>query len=194
MAAATSRFRASARPFVLFAAGRRAADRAAGGACEEGPPAGAGADRHRQHVRRAGILREDGGRRHPADCRLRARRRFRRPGQSPRRDGAGFCAHRAACRARGGLPEPDAALLARLSRYRAVGAAAHQAVVAGGSRRRPDRAQRRTERSARHRDRRRAGRAVRSRAARNCSGCSATASTSSCSATACRPSGWPSRR
>ena len=65
-----SRLRAPARPFLLFAARRRAADRAARGARQGRPAAGAGADRHRQHVRRAGILREAGRLRHPADRRL----------------------------------------------------------------------------------------------------------------------------
>ena len=55
-------------------------DRQARRARQGRPAAGAGADRHQQHVRRAGILRQDGGLRHPADRRLRARGRFRRPG------------------------------------------------------------------------------------------------------------------
>ena len=59
-------------------------DRAARRARQGRPPAGAGADRHRQHVRRARILRQDGGLRHPADRRLCARGRFRRPGGAAR--------------------------------------------------------------------------------------------------------------
>ena len=101
-----SRLRASARAFRLFAAGGRAADRQARRIRQGGPPAGAGADRHRQHVRRAGILREARGLRHPADRRLRAGARFRRRDarSAAGRPGPGAAAHRAAGRPRGGLP------------------------------------------------------------------------------------------
>ena len=68
--AADLAFRALARALVLFAAGRRADDCAPGRACEGRPAAGARAHRHRQHVRRAGVLRKDGRFRHPADHRL----------------------------------------------------------------------------------------------------------------------------
>ena len=178
----------------LFAARGRADDCALGGACQERPPAGAGADRHRQHVRRAGILREDGGRRHSADHRLRTRGRFRRSGYSWACGRAGVCPHRAPCRARARLPQPDAALLARLSRHRANRAAAHQARVACRRGERADRAQRRVERAARSRHRRRPKRARAIALRRNCNACSAIAFTSSCSVMAWRRNGWPSRR
>ena len=74
----------SPRPFGLFAAEGLDQDPEAGGARQGRSPAGAGADRHRQHVRRAGILRQDGGLRHPADHRLRAGGRFRRSGPNAR--------------------------------------------------------------------------------------------------------------
>ena len=115
---ARARFRAPACALVLFAARGRADHCAAGGACQERPPAGPGAHRYRQHVRRARILREDGERRHPADHRLRARRRLRRPGKSRHGDGRGSAAARAPCRARGRLSQPDAAIVARIPRYR----------------------------------------------------------------------------
>ena len=57
------RLRAPARALVLFAARRRADDRQARRAREGRPPAGARADRHRQHVRCARILRQAGGQR-----------------------------------------------------------------------------------------------------------------------------------
>ena len=58
------------------------------------------------------------GRGHPADRRLRARRRFRRPGgAAPSRARAEAAAPRPAGGARGRLPQPDAADLARLPRH-----------------------------------------------------------------------------
>ncbi len=57
--------------------------------------------------------------------------------------------------ARGGLSQPDAAVLARLSRYLAAGTAAPHARGACRRNQRPDRAQRRSERTARRRDCRR---------------------------------------
>ena len=135
-------------------------DRAAGRACQEGPPAGAGADRHRQHVRCARILRKDGGL--PASSRSSAARSAsisatRKPAATAR--GEPCAAHRAARRARGRLSQPDAALLARLSRHRAARAPAHQACLARRRDRRTDRAHRRPGRPARCRDRRRPERA-----------------------------------
>ena len=65
--------------------------------------AGGGAHRYQQHVRGAGILRQDGGRRHPADHRLHAVGRLRRPGPPS-----------APCRARRACPQslPRLVLLA----------------------------------------------------------------------------------
>ena len=57
------RFRPSPPSFGLFAARRRAAHRAARRARQGRSSAGAGAHRHQQHVRRARILGQDGGRR-----------------------------------------------------------------------------------------------------------------------------------
>ena len=109
------RIRPSPRPFGLFAAEGLDQDRQARRTGEGRPPAGAGVDRHRQHVRGAGILRQDGGLRHPADHRLRARGRFRRPGsQRAQRAGGGAVADRAAGRARARLSQPDAAEFARV--------------------------------------------------------------------------------
>ena len=71
------------RPLRLFAAEGIDQDPEAGGTRQGGPPAGAGADRYRQHVRGAGILRQTGRLWHPADHRLRARGRFRRPCPMP---------------------------------------------------------------------------------------------------------------
>ena len=144
---------------VLFAAGRGADHRPPGGARQEGPSTRIGADRHRQHVRSAGVLREDGERRHPADHRLCARRRFRRPGKARRRGRRGMAAPRAFGRARGGLPQPDAVEFARLPGNAADRAAAHQARLAGGRSGWPDCAHRRSGRAARPRDRQRPKRA-----------------------------------
>ena len=72
--------------------------------------------------------------------------------------------------------------------------AAHQARLARGRDRRPDRADRRSGRSARRRDRRRQRHAGGVALRRAASVCSATGSTSSCSATASRASASPSRR
>ena len=130
-----ARLRASARALVLFALGRRADHRAHRRTRQEGPPAGAGADRHRQHVRCARILRKDGRQRHPADHRLRARHRFRRPGNPRPGRRCRLAAAGAPCLPRRGLSQPDAAVLARLSGYAAAGTAASQAWP--GSRARP---------------------------------------------------------
>ena len=110
-----------------------------------------------------------------------------------RRDRAGAPAHRAAGRARGRLPQPDAAQFPRLPRKPAERSAAHQARLARGRGRRPHCADRRAGRSARRRHRRRQRHAggVALRRARQV--CSATGSTSSCSATASRASASPSR-
>ncbi len=72
--------------------------------------------------------------------------------RDPRAGGhaARAAAHRAARRARGRLPQPDAAQLARLSRNAAERAAAPQARLARRRDRRPDRAHRRAGRAARH--------------------------------------------
>ena len=100
------RFRPSPRSFRLFAARRRLAHRPHRRASQGRPPAGGGVDRHQQHVRRAGVLRQARGRRHPADHRLRAVDRLGGPGQPATRAGtgrrhAGPAAARAACRHRG---------------------------------------------------------------------------------------------
>ena len=135
-------------------------DRAAGGARQKRPPAGAGADRHRQHVRRARILRKDGERRHPADHRLRARR--------------STSATRTTAAAAVGEGLPRIVLLAaREDGYRSLMRLCSRAYLdtapterphiklrlarRGGGR--PDRAQRRSQRPARCRDRRRPERA-----------------------------------
>ena len=89
-----SRIRAPARALVLFAARGRAADRAARRAGQGRPAAGAGAHRHRQHVRCARILRQA---RRPASSRLSA---ARWPSISPIRRAARR-ARRAAARRRG---------------------------------------------------------------------------------------------
>ena len=77
-----------------------------------------------------------------------------RPAPQRRRDRAGAPAHRAAGRARGRLPQPDAAQFARLSGNAAERGAAHQARLARRRDRRADRADRRAGRSARRGDRR----------------------------------------
>ena len=124
---AQPRFYPSQRPLVLFAAAWRDHDRQARRARQEGPPAGAGADRHRQHVRGAGILRQGRGLRHPADRRLCAGGRFRRPGTGLALGPGPAVAPHPAGGARGGLPQPDAAQLARLSRDADASGAAYQA-------------------------------------------------------------------
>jgi len=141
------RIHPSPRPFGLFAAERVDQDPAAGGTGQGGPPAGAGADRHRQHVRGAGILRQARGLWHPADHRLRACGRFRRPGPQRAqcaRHGPG--ADRAAGGARARLPQPDAAEFAGVSGNADPPGPAHQIRMAAGTCRRPDRAQRRAGR------------------------------------------------
>ena len=80
------------------------------GALRGGGHAGGGADRHRQPLRGAGVLRDAGQGRRPADHRLPARPRLRR-GRASRRPAAGAAAGRAARAGRGGLRQPDAALL-----------------------------------------------------------------------------------
>ena len=101
-----------------------------------------------------------------------------------RQRGARPAAHRAARRARGGLPQPDAAQLARLSGPCRQRAAARQARLARRRLRGADRAHRRTGRAARPGDRGRPaaarGRARRGadapvRRPRSMSSCSATA-------------------
>ena len=138
----------SPRPFRLFAAEGLDQDPEARRTGQGRPPAGAGADRHRQHVRGAGILRQDGRLRHPADHRLRAGGRFRRPGsQRAQRAGGGAVAHRAAGGARARLSQPDAAELAGVPGDAGPPGAAHQVRMAGGRRRGPDRADRRPGRA-----------------------------------------------
>ena len=73
--------------------------------------------------------------------------------------GEGFAADCAPCRAGGRLSQPDAALLARLSRHRTDRTAAPQARLARRRDRRIDRAQRRPQWAARRGDRRRPERA-----------------------------------
>ena len=93
--------------------------------------------------------------------------RLRRSGAcAGRAAGQGFAAHRAACRARAGLPQPDAALLrAPISKRRPTEQPHIKLAVARRRGGRLDRAHRRAGRSARRRDRRRPKRACRSRAA-----------------------------
>ena len=112
--------------------------RAAGRARQGRPAAGAGAHRHRQHVRRARILREARRRRHPAHRRLRARRSISATPSTALRNGnapPAAPAHRAAGRARARLPQPDAAVLARLPRHAGARAAARSSST--GSKARP---------------------------------------------------------
>ena len=179
------RIRPSPRSFGLFAAEGLDQDRQARRTGQSRPPAGAGADRHRQHVRGAGILRQDGGLRHPADRRLRTRGRFRRPGpQRAQCAGRGARAHRAAGGARARLSQPDAAELAGVPGNAGASVPAHQARMARGRCRGPDRADRRPGRADLAGA---AGRSCRARGVRAATGwraCSATASMSNCSATA----------
>ena len=147
-------------------------------------------DRHRQHVRCAGILRKARCIRHPADRRLRARHRFwrHRPWRAQRQRSRSARAHRAAGRARSRLSQPDAAVLARLPRYAAERAAAAQARMARRRDRRRHRAHRRAGRPARWRHRRRPKPSRHHAARRAGTACSATGSMSNCSATARRTS------
>ena len=97
-------------------------------------------------------------------CALRGR--FRRPGgAAPSGPCAQAAAPRPAGRARGRLPQPDAADLARLPRDAVGRAAAPQARRARGSADGPDRADRRSRRSARSRACGRARPSLRRRAA-----------------------------
>ena len=139
------RIRPSPRPFGLFAAEGLDQDPEARRAGQGRPPAGAGAHRYRQHVRGAGILRQDGRLRHPADHRLRARGRFRRSGSGrAQRAGRRTGADRAAGGARARLSQPDAAELAGVPRYAGPSDPPHQVRMAAGRRRGPDRADRRS--------------------------------------------------
>ena len=134
----------SPRPFGLFAAEGVDQDPEARRTGQGGPPAGAGADRHRQHVRGAGIFRQDGRLRHPADHRLRAGGRFRRSGpERAQRAGGGTGADRAAGGARARLSQPDAAELAGVPGNAGPSGPAHQVRMAAGRRRGPDRPDRR---------------------------------------------------
>ena len=137
----------SPRPFRLFAAEGLDQDPEAWRTGQGRPPAGAGADRHRQHVRGAGIFRQDGRLRHPADHRLRARDRFRRSGSGGAQcAGRGTGADRAAGGARARLSQPDAAEFAGVSGDADPSGPAHQVRMAAGRRRGPDRADRRAGR------------------------------------------------
>ena len=96
-------------------------------------------------------------------------------------------------RARKRLSQPDAAVVARISRNRAARAPAHKTGLARRRDRRIDRAHRRAQ-AARSTSPSPAARTRwRWRAAKNCSAGSATASTSNCSATAWRASARSSR-
>ena len=139
------RIRPSPRSFGLFAAEGLDQDRQAWRTGEGRPPAGAGADRYRQHVRGAGILRQDGGLRHPADRRLRTRHRFRRSGpERAQRAGRDAVANRAAGGARARLSQPDAAELAGVPGNADPPIAAYQVRLAERRCRRSDRADRRS--------------------------------------------------
>ena len=163
-----------------------------GGTGQGGPPAGAGADRHRQHVRGAGIFRQAGGLRHPADHRLRTGGRFRRPGsQRAQRAGGGADADRAAGGARARLPQPDAAELAGVPGNAGQPGPAYQVRLARGRRRRPDRADRRPGGADFAGDRGRSGRPCRDPLRPAGERCSATGSISNCSATASTRSAAP---
>ena len=151
-----------------------------------GPSARARAHRHRQHVRGARILRQARQRRHPADHRLRALRRFRRPGSASSRPWAEAAARGAARGARRRLPQSHGADVAGLPRRGCRPAAARQAGCARKGGRWLDRADRRPGRPTRSRARSRAGGLGQRRAARGFPRCSAAGSTSSCSATAGR--------
>ncbi len=142
---AQRRIRPPPRSFGLFAAEGFDQDRQARRTGQGGPSAGAGADRYRQHVRGAGILRQDGGLRHPADRRLRARDRFRRPGSHcAQRAVGGAVANRAAGGARARLSQPDAAELAGVPGNADSSIAAYQARMARRLLGRSDRADRRS--------------------------------------------------
>ena len=144
----------SSRPFGLFAAEGLDQDRKARRTRQSRSPAGAGADRHRQHVRGAGVLRQDGRLRHPADHRLRARGRFRRPGpQCAECASHNAGADRAVGGARARLSQPDAAQLPRLPGDAGPPGPAHQVRVAEGRCRGFDRAHRRSRRADFARDR-----------------------------------------
>ena len=145
----------SARAFVVFAARGRAHDCAPCGLGEGRSPARARAHRHRQHVRCAGILREDGGRRHSADCRLLPRDRFRRRAarSAQSRSRSQIAAHGAARRERGGLSQLDAVEFARVPGDAAERAIASEIRLARRRNERTDRAHRRAGRRARFRAR-----------------------------------------
>ena len=159
------------------------------GARQGRPPAGARADRHRQHVRRAGILREARGQRHPADRRLRARGRFRRPGSAASSAAMRSSMPRVVLLAareegyrnlmrltsRAFLDTPSGRAAARQARRRSASCSG-----------RADRAHRRPGRSARSRDRGGPDASLRRRAARSSPRSSATGSMSNCSGTDCR--------
>ena len=184
--------RSSPRPFGIFAAEGLDQDRQARRTGEGRPPAGLGADRHRQHVRGAGILRQDGGLWHPADRRLRTRRRFRRPGpERAQCAGLGAVANRIAGGAGARLPQPDAAEFAGVSGNADPSIAAYQARMAGRRCRGFDRADRRPRRA---RSRWRCMPITPPSRAPVATGwriCSAIASMSNCSATASTRSAAP---
>ena len=119
------------RAFGLFAAGGGGAGQGAGEAVRRGGHASGGADRYRQPLRRARVLRNHGQGRHPADHGLPARAGARGAGASrgPRAGGASGGAARPG---RGGLRQPDEAELDQLPRLRR-GAAARDDAGAGGA-------------------------------------------------------------
>ena len=187
------RLRPSAGPLGLFAARGRAADQEAGRARRGRPHAGARHRRHRQSLRRARVLREDGREGHPADRRLPGRPRFRR--HAPRPAGRARRAQK---------PLADIVLIAaseagywnlvrlvsRSFMETEPGERAHIGVDCARRRdRRADRADRRAGRPDRPRDRGRAERPRRGAARPARAALSATGSMSSCSATALRSRG-----
>ncbi len=153
-ASSNAAVRAPQGAFGLFAAGGRADHPAAGQAGGRQRLSGAGPDRHQQPVRRAGVLRQAGWRRCAADRRLQLADRLRRShaGQrhaARRRQPAALAAGRRGGSAGGRparLPEPDEARLLCLLRSGRGRAAASGDRAAGGARRGPDRADRRTRR------------------------------------------------
>ncbi len=135
----------SSRSFGLFAAAGRDQDRRPRRACQGRSPAGAGAHRHRQHVRCAGVFRQDGGLGHSADCRLCRGGRFRGyRGGVAQLAGIDPRPHRAAGGAGGRLPQPDETELTCLPRNAGPSGATHQVRLAAGRDRGPDRLDRRS--------------------------------------------------
>ena len=109
--------------------------------------------------------------------------------ERPQRHGGRAVADRSAGLARARLPQPDASQFPRVSGNAGSPDPAYQVRVAGGPRRRPDRADRRSGRSGLAGAWRPINRRWRRRAANGSRACSAIGSMSSCNATASRRNG-----